>query len=75
MLTTALYSDIKNDFMPNAHDKSKVQTGFWSDKELLTKVRAILKKRGLTLTDEIIKMMESIAKEELKNETESKKSK
>ena len=54
--------------MPNAHDKSKVQTGFWTDKELLLKVRAILKKRGLTLTDEIIKLMENIANEELKAE-------
>ena len=75
MLTTVLFQK-KNDYMPNAHDKSKVQTGFWSDKELLTKVRSILKKRGLTLTDEIIKMMESIAKEELKNEPKkTKKSK
>ena len=52
--------------MPNAHDKSKVQTGFWSDKELLAKVRAILKKRGTTLTDEIITLMEKIVKEENK---------
>lgn len=52
--------------MPNAHDKSKVQTGFWSDKELLAKVRAILKKRGTTLTDEIITLMEKIVEEESK---------
>lgn len=59
--------------MPNAHDKTKVQTGFWTDKELLKKVRTILKKRGVTLTDEIIKLMESIAKEELKNEQRKNK--
>lgn len=61
--------------MPNMHDKSKVQSGFWTDKALLEKVKSILSKKGLTLTGEIIKLMESIAAEELKNETKSKRKK
>ena len=61
--------------MPNVHDKSKVQTGFWTDKELLIKVRSILKKRGLTLTDEIVKLMETIANEELEKEQANRKPK
>lgn len=61
--------------MPNSHDKNKEQTGFWTDRELLKTVRGILKKRGLTLTEEIIKLMENIAKEELKNEQKNKQPK
>jgi hypothetical protein len=61
--------------MPNKHDSSKVQTGFWTDKELKEKVQAILKKRGATLTDEIIALMEKIAREENEKESNCKKSK
>ena len=59
--------------MPNVHDKTKKQTGFWADEELLRKVKGILKKRGVTLTEEIIKLMESIAKEELEYENKLNK--
>lgn len=59
--------------MPNKRSQNKVQTGFWTDRELKEKVQSILKKRGATLTDEIIKLMERIAREE--NEKEHKQSK
>ena len=51
--------------MPNSPSKTKVQTGFWAEKELLKKVQSILREKGLTLTQEIIKMMENIVEKEL----------
>ena len=59
--------------MPSKRDPSKVQTGFWTDKELKEEVQRILKKRGATLTDEIVNLMLKIVKEE--NERELKENK
>jgi antitoxin component of RelBE/YafQ-DinJ toxin-antitoxin module len=50
------------------HKDTDKQTGFWVDADLLEKVQEILKRNGLTLSDEIRKMMENILKEEIKKQ-------
>ena len=57
------------------HKDTDKQTGFWVDAELLEKVKAILNKNGLTLSDEIRKMMEKIFAEDIAKERAKKNGK
>ena len=58
--------------MPNNHKQTKSKLTIWTEEELKKNAQEILKKRGLTLTDEITKLLIQIIKDD---EKKSKKTK
>ncbi len=57
--------------MPNKHHESKSKLTVWTEDELKKQAQAILKKRGLTLTDEITNLLIKIIKEDKENENKT----
>ena len=59
--------------MPNKHKQTKTKLTIWTEDELKKQAQEILKERGLTLTDEITKLLIEIIKSNEK--TKSKETK
>ena len=59
--------------MPNKRKDTKSRISIWTDEELKKQAQEILKERGLTLTDEITKLLIEIIKSDEK--TKPKKTK
>ena len=54
--------------MAGKRGKNKVQYKAWFDKDTKEEVQKILKKRGVHLSDEILKLFNQIISDEYKNE-------
>lgn len=61
--------------MPNKRAENKTKIAAWVDKDTKREVQKILDKRGLTITDEILKLLNQILQQEIDNEKSKRNNK